>query len=150
MGADHGNTLSRQDYLDWCASTTPELTGDPLWRMAVYRLALFILDCAWHDAVVLDRGVTRPVAAQLYSAVSSIAANIAEGYGRHSSRDRARFYEYALGSAREALVWYRAGKWRLGDDIAGRRIQTLVEIRRLLLHITPAERSSISTAVRNP
>ncbi|MBC7896698.1 MAG: four helix bundle protein, partial [Cytophagaceae bacterium] len=43
---------------------------------------------------------------QLLRAVDSISANIAEGYSRFSGRERARFYEIALGSAREAREWY--------------------------------------------
>ncbi len=38
--------------------------------------------------------------------VGSIRANIAEGYSRGTGKDRARFYEYALGSARESRDWY--------------------------------------------
>jgi four helix bundle protein len=119
----------------------PDVTADPLWRMAVYRLALFLMDVAWGDAATLDRGIMRPVAVQLYRAVASIPANIAEGYGRSSGRDRARFYEYALCSAREAAVWYRAGRGTLGEALARQRIEALTEIRRLLLVITPAERA---------
>ena len=110
--------------------------------MAVYRLSLFLLNLAWEDARQLDSGITRPLAGQLYRAVASIPANIAEGYGRLSGRDRARFYEYALGSTREAIVWYRACRRMLGEEVARHRIDALTEIRRLLLVITPAERRS--------
>jgi hypothetical protein len=37
-------------YEEWLASVPQELTDDPLWRMEVYRLALFASDLAWHDA----------------------------------------------------------------------------------------------------
>jgi four helix bundle protein len=43
---------------------------------------------------------------QLYEAVGSVSANLAEGYSRGTGKDRARFYEYALGSARESRDWY--------------------------------------------
>ncbi|MBI2863659.1 MAG: four helix bundle protein [Chloroflexi bacterium] len=36
---------------------------------------------------------------------SSIGANIAEGYGRHSGREYERFLEIAFGSANEADNW---------------------------------------------
>ena len=110
--------------------------------MAVYRLSLFLLDLAWEDATQLDRGITRPLAGQLYRAVASIPATIAEGYGRLSGRDRARFYEYAVSSTREAIIWYRTGRRMLGEEVARHRIDALTEIRRLLLVITPAERRS--------
>ena len=135
-------TLTSEAYRRWCGTLTLEVTGDPLWRMSVYRLSLFILDLAWDDANTLDRGMTREIAAQLYGAVASISANIADGYGRQSGRDRARFYEYALSSTREAMVWYRAGRKKLGEDLATQRTLALAEIRRLLLVITPAERQS--------
>jgi four helix bundle protein len=141
-------TFDREEYRRWSATLPADVTADPLWRMAVYRLALFLMDVAWGDATVLDRGITRPVAVQLYRAVASVPANIAEGYGRQSGRDRARFYEYALCSAREAAVWYRAGRRKLGEQLTGQRIEALTEIRCLLLVIAPAERRNRDTLGR--
>jgi four helix bundle protein len=65
---------------------------------------------------------------------------MAEGYSRRSGRDRARVFEYALGSTREADVWYRAGRHVLSGDRLKKRIATLAEIRRLLLVMIPVER----------
>ena len=79
-------------------------------------------------------------AAQLYKSVISISANISEGYSRASGRDRARFFEYALGSVREAMAWYRAARPALGTLLAEDRLDTLEEIRRILLAIIPRER----------
>jgi four helix bundle protein len=71
--------------------------------MKLYRLALFLGDLAWHDVtkLVSDRR-TVSLADQLFRAIGSIGANIAEGYSRQSGKDRTRFYEYALGSTRES------------------------------------------------
>jgi four helix bundle protein len=90
-------------YDEWQASVPIEFTNDPLWRMEVYQLAVFASDLAWHDVskLVQDKRLVS-LADQLYRAVGSISANIAEGYSRQSGKDQARFYEYALGSAREA------------------------------------------------
>ncbi len=38
---------------------------------------------------------------QLHRCCSSVALNLAEGYGRQSRKDKKRFYEIALGSLRE-------------------------------------------------
>ena len=38
---------------------------------------------------------------QLLRAASSVALNVAEGYGKPTARDRAKFFAIALGSARE-------------------------------------------------
>ena len=49
------------------------------------------------------------LADQLYRSLGSIGANLAEGYSRGTGKDRAHFYEYALGSARESRDWYYIG-----------------------------------------
>ena len=40
-------------YEEWLKSVPDSLTGDPLWRMKVYRLALFVADLGWHDVTQL-------------------------------------------------------------------------------------------------
>jgi four helix bundle protein len=130
-----------QSFSEWLATAPETITGDPLWKMKVYRLALFLGDLAWHDVtkLVSDRR-TVGLADQLFRAVGSIGANIAEGYSRQSGRDRARFYEYALGSTRESRHWYYQGRHVLSDKVAEHRINLLAEIARLLLSIIPQER----------
>lgn len=49
---------------------------------------------------------------QLRSAVASISANIAEGFGRNTRLEFVRFLRYARGSAFEAREWLRDGKDR--------------------------------------
>jgi four helix bundle protein len=110
--------------------------------MKAYRLSLFLADLAWQDAtqLVKDRRTTA-LADQLYRAVGSIGANIAEGYSRGSGRDQARFYEYALGSAREARDWYFKARHVLGDHVIDSRLIPLAEISRLLLAIVSLQRT---------
>jgi four helix bundle protein len=128
-------------YEEWLASVPSELTNDPLWRMKVYRFAVFAGDSAWKDAtrLVQDKR-TISLSDQLYRAVGAISADIAEGYSRRSGKDQARFYEYALGSAREARGWYYQGRHVLSEPIAAHRMKLLSEIIRLLLTLIPAER----------
>ena len=115
---------------------------DLLTRMRVYRVAVDLIDGAWEDAqLIVENPITAICAGQLYAAVVSIAANIAEGYSRSSGKDRARFFEYALGSARETGVWYRGSRWVLTEEIMAGREKALAEIRRMLLAIIPRERN---------
>ena len=123
-------------FKTWEASVPDSIRGDALWRMSVYRLALYLGDLSWEDVTVLHRdGRTRRISDQLYRAVGSIGANIAEGYSRGSGRDRARFYEYSLGSAREARDWYYKARHKLGDELTAHRLDLLAEICRHLLGV---------------
>ena len=128
-------------FEDWMKTVPQELKGDPLWRMEVYRLSVFAADLAWPDVtkLITDKR-TISLADQLYRAVGSASANIAEGYGRQSGKDQARYYEYALGSAREARNWYYQSRHVLTDTVATHRIRLLTQIIRLLLTIIPSER----------
>ena len=129
------------NFQDWEQSVPADIKGDGLWKMEVYRLALFLSDLAWHDVTKLaqDRR-TLGLSDQLYRAVGSIGANVAEGYSRSSGKDRVRFYEYSLGSARESRDWYFKGRHVLGDVVAIHRIQLLTQIIRLLLTMIPDQR----------
>jgi four helix bundle protein len=116
-------------------------TADPVWRLPAYRYAVLALQEGWPDVGALARRPTTvAIAGQLYRALGSVAANLAEGYSRSSGADRARLYEYALGSARECVVWYRAAMPVLGDQTTTKRVQHLQQIIRLLLAVIPRER----------
>jgi four helix bundle protein len=128
-------------YEDWELTVPTMLTGDPLWNMEVYRWSLFAADVAWADVtkLVADRR-TIGLADQLGRAVGSIGANISEGYSRLSGKDQARFYEYALGSARESRTWYYDGRHVLGGKVAEHRMLLHTKIIKTLLVVVPARR----------
>jgi four helix bundle protein len=118
--------------------------GDPLQRMRVYRLACEMISESWDDAEKLTHHRTmEKVAAQLYAAIGSIAANLSEGYAHSSGKDRARIFEYALGSTRESIAWFRSATPVLGADLVAARVAKLDEIRRMLLAIIPRERNRL-------
>ena len=111
--------------------------------MRVYQLARELVPDCWEDAGKLKGDVlTRDISGQLYTAGTSIASNLAEGYSRGTGRDRARIFEYALGSVRESMEWYRSVEPVLGISIVTDRLARLEEMRRLLLAIIPRERGA--------
>ena len=128
-------------FEDWAATVPRFVRSDPLWTVAAYRKSLFLSDLAWPDVTKLmsDRR-TISLADQLYRAVGSVGANVAEGYSRGTGKDRVRFYEYALGSAREARDWYYKGRHVLGERVLNHRCELLAEIIRLLLTMIPQQR----------
>jgi four helix bundle protein len=120
--------------LQWETQQHNGITGDPLWRLNCYREALFLLEKTAED--VRELGLPMSQAAtgeQLLTAVGSIAANIAEGYGRPTTAERVRFFSYALGSAREAIVWYEAHRQFADHARIDDRVTRLARIRRVLL-----------------
>jgi four helix bundle protein len=128
-------------FEDWDAGADDGFRADPLWRMTAYRLAVYMLEAGWEDAKALHRSpLTKFVAMQLYRALGSIVANIAEGYSRSSGSDRARMFEYALGSAREARAWYLTARPILGAKVIALRTKPLDRICALLLTAIPSER----------
>lgn len=129
------------DFQEWMEKVPADFKGDVLWKMTVYRIALFLGELSWFDAtkLVADRRTIK-LSDQLYEAVGSVSVNIAEGYSRSSGKDRARFMEYSLGSARESRDWYYKGRHVLSEKVAFHRIQLLTQSIRLLLTMTPKER----------
>ncbi len=129
------------EYNAW-EKTVPEMIKmDSLWKMAAYRYALYLSDLCWEDTTILMKNHRMwSTADQLYRAVNSVGANLAEGYSRSTGKDRALFYQYALGSARESRDWYYKSRHVLGEEIFQRRSKVLVEILRLLLTMIPQQR----------
>lgn len=140
------------NYVEWETAIPLTVRNDILWKIEAYRLSLFVADIAWHDVTKLmqDRR-TFSLSDQLYRAVGSISANIAEGYSRGTGKDRARFYEYALGSARESRDWYYKARHILGEAATSHRLDLLAQIIRMLLVMIPNQRgqhlkSNLATA----
>ncbi len=129
------------NYADWENEVPRVIRDDSLWTLEAYRLALFLSDISWEDAKKLasDR-VTRSLSDQLYRSVGSISANIEEGYSKQSSKDRARFYEYALGSARESRGWFYKARHVPSESVAEHRMDFTTQIIRLLIKMVPDQR----------
>jgi len=132
------------NYEEWEKAVPEEIKRDALWRVEAYRLGLFVAELGWYDVTKLMRDKrTVGLADQLYRSLGSISANLAEGYSRGSGKDRARFYEYALGSARESRDWYYKGRHILGEAVVQHRLRLLTQIIRLLLTMIPQQRGRV-------
>jgi four helix bundle protein len=129
------------NYQEWMTTMLEEIRQDPLWNLEVYRLGLFIGDISWDDTEQLDKNShTRAAADQIRRSLDSISANIAEGYSRSTGKDRARFLEYSLGSAREARDRYYKSRYTLKDEVVKHRINLLTQIIKMLSVLTPHQR----------
>jgi LysW-gamma-L-lysine/LysW-L-ornithine aminotransferase len=132
-----------KSFEEWAATVPESIRRDALWRVTAYRNALFLAEIGWYDISKLmqDRR-TIGIADQLYRALGSIGANIAEGYSRGTGRGRAQFYEYALGSARESRDWYYKARHVLDSRVVDHRMALLSDLIRLLLTMIPDQRNT--------
>ena len=132
------------NYRSWEDQVPAVIKRDSVWKSKAYRLALFAADLSWHDSTKLveDKRTISP-ADQLFRSTGAISADIEESYSRGTGRDRARFYEYGLGSAREARGWYNKGRHVLGESVVAHRIGLLAEVTKLLLTMIPNQRGGV-------
>ena len=75
--------------------------------MDVYKLAEDLSDLIWNSFDTWPEKAQRTIGYQIIRSADSIAANLAEGYGRFTPADRAKFYGYSRGSFEETKAWLR-------------------------------------------
>ena len=80
-------------------------------RLDVYRRALDVVRLSDVVALRLRADAKR----QLRTSTTSIVANIAEGAGEFSPREKVRFYRMARRSAIEAAAWLDIAAIRVGE-----------------------------------
>ena len=61
----------------------------------------------WHIYDNWDYKAKHTIGLQIIRSCDSIAANLAEGYGRFTTPDRKKFYLYSRGSFEETKCWLR-------------------------------------------
>ena len=71
----------------------------------IYQQAIEIGEYVWNIVTKWEQFSKRTVGGQYVEAADSIAANIAEGYGRFFYKDRKQFYYYSRGSLLETKTW---------------------------------------------
>jgi four helix bundle protein len=76
-------------------------------ELDVYNLAEQLSDIIWFANDKWDFKTQNTIGFQVIRSSDSIAANLAEGYGRYSANDRRKFYLYSRGSFEETKCWLR-------------------------------------------
>lgn len=70
-----------------------------------YKIASELSDLVWNIVIKWEWLAKSTVGAQFIRSTDSIAANIAEGFGRYHKKDKIKFYFNARGSLFEAEHW---------------------------------------------
>lgn len=129
------------NYAQWLGGVSSEITNDPIWKLEVYRLALFAGDIGLQDVFfIAKQPLMLSVADQLHRSLDSISVNLTEGYSRSKGPDRARFIEASLGSARESREWYYKSRHVLRIEAFKHRMGLTTRIISMLTPMIPHQR----------
>ena len=77
-----------------------------------YKRAFLLSKFVWDIVIKWNWFEKKTVGTQFVTAIDSISANIAEGFGRFGKKDKIKFYYYSFGSAKESLDWNEKSKMR--------------------------------------
>jgi len=80
--------------------------------IAAYKTAFSLSNYVWGVVLKWDSFARNTVGEQFVTAMDSVSANIAEGFGRYSKKDKIKFYRYAAGSLKECFDWNQKSKIR--------------------------------------
>ena len=128
-------------YDEWMRTVPAAIREDNVWNLEAFRLGLFLSDIAWNDITKLARDRrTHSLSDQLQRAVGGITLTISEGFSRSTGKERARFYEYSLGSARETRIAYYQGRHVLGETVFTHRLDISTRVVKLTLTMVRSQR----------
>lgn len=80
--------------------------------IGAYKIAFYLSNYTWDIVIKWDYFAKDTIGKQFVRAIDSISANIAEGFGRYSKKDKIKFYRYSFGSIKESLDWNEKAKVR--------------------------------------
>jgi len=80
--------------------------------ISAYKISFYLSNYVWDIVVQWDFFAKETVGKQFVKAVDSISANISEGFGRYSKKDKIKFYRYSFGSLKESFDWNEKSKVR--------------------------------------
>ena len=106
-------------------------------KISAYKKSFDFSNEVWDKIIKWDFFAKDTVEKQFVKAADSVSANIAEGFGRYSKKDKIRFYRISLGSLEETGDWIRKAYKRelISSEINTKFIDTLSDIRLEIFHL---------------
>jgi len=80
--------------------------------LGAYKESFKLSNYIWKLIISWNYFAKKTVGNQFVRSIDSISANVAEGFGRRTKRDKVKFYYYAYGSICESLDWNEKSKVR--------------------------------------
>jgi four helix bundle protein len=81
-------------------------------NISSYKKAFNLSNHVWDIVLKWDYFAKNTVGQQLVRSVDSISANIAEGFGRYTKKDKIKFYRISFGSLKETEDWLNKAFYR--------------------------------------
>ena len=106
-------------------------------KINAYQKAYSLSNLVWDEVQSWEKFAKWSVGIQFVKAADSIAANIAEGFGRYYKKDKIQFYRYSFGSLEECIDWTKKAKYRslLGEDEANYFLEESENLKREINHL---------------
>ncbi len=106
--------------------------------IAAYKIAFNLSNYVWDLVTKWNHFAQNTLGERFVRAMDSVSANIAEGFGRFSKKDKIKFYRYSYGSLKECFDWNQKPKVRsLLTDVEYKYIfAELNELPREINHLT--------------
>lgn len=142
MEDDFEKYKNADGQIDWGRYVSDQLSNDklsiinnskkkskPLEELSIYQLSDSFSDKVWNEVVKWDFFPKKTLGDQFVRAADSIAANIAEGYGRYFFGEYVMFLYFARGSLYECKLWLeKARKRSLINDKLYKELKETLEI----------------------
>lgn len=80
--------------------------------LGCYNRALALANYVWDIIAEWNWFDKKTVGVQFVTAIDSVSANLAEGFGRYGKKDKIRFYYFSFGSVKESVDWNEKSKFR--------------------------------------
>jgi len=77
-----------------------------------YKTSFHLSNYIWSIVIRWDWFSKKTIGSQYVNSADSISANIAEGFGRFTKKDKVRFYIISKGSLKETFDWNEKAKIR--------------------------------------
>lgn len=106
-------------------------------KLSSYKKSFDFSNEVWDIVIKWNYFAKDTVGKQFVKAADSISANIAEGFGRFSKKDKVRFYKISLGSLEETGDWLRKAFRRelISSELNTRLTNTINDIRLEIFHL---------------
>ena len=80
--------------------------------IGAYKISFNLSNYIWDIVILWNYFEKDTLGKQWVRAIDSISANIAEGFGRYTKKDKINFYRYSFGSLKESMDWAQKAKIR--------------------------------------